>query len=160
MATTPTDRTTTNYHPAQYLALAIGAAYVLAGIAGFFVTGFDGFASPDGDLLLGLEVNPLHNIVHLLIGGAGLALWNRLDQTRAYGWLLAVGYGAAFLYGAFVAGSDSPANFLAINAADNGLHIVSALAGLAMALWAGRATPATTASSGRTSADTTTGTRR
>lgn len=140
-----TDRTTTDNHPAQYLALAIGAVYVLVGIAGFFVTGFDGFASPEGgESLLGFEVNPLHNIVHLLIGGAGLALWNRLDQTRAYGWLLAVGYGATFLYGAFVAGSDSPANFLAINAADNGLHLVSAIAGLVMALWAGRATPATT----------------
>jgi hypothetical protein len=58
-------------HPAQWLALAIGIIYVLVGVAGFAVTGFDGFAEPEGDLLFGIfEVNPLHNIVHLLIGGA------------------------------------------------------------------------------------------
>ncbi|MBW3657085.1 MAG: DUF4383 domain-containing protein [Actinobacteria bacterium] len=139
-----TDRTTTDKHPAQYLALAIGAVYTLVGLAGFFVTGFDDFINPEGSSLLGFQVNPLHNVVHLLIGAAGLALWNRLDQTRAYGWLLAIGYGATFLFGAFVAGSDQPINFLALDAADNGLHIASALAGLVMALWAGRAMNTTT----------------
>lgn len=128
----------TDRHPAQYLALAIGVIYVLVGLAGFLVTGFDGFAAPEGDLLLGFEVNPLHNIVHLLIGGAGLALWNRLDRARVYGWLLAIGYGATFVYGLFVANSDEQANFLALNQADNVLHVVSALAGLAIALWPAR----------------------
>ena len=153
---THTDRTTNDKHPAQYLALAIGALYVLAGIAGFFVTGFDNWTNPEGSSLLGFSVNPLHNVVHLVIGAAGLALWNRLDQTRAYGWLLAVGYGLAFLYGAFVAGGESQANFLALDAADQGLHLVSAIAGLVIALWAAKATPDTTAT--RTERDTTTGT--
>lgn len=131
------DRTaTTGRHPAQWLALAFGAVYVLVGLVGFAVTGFDGFAEPKGDLLLGIfEINPLHNIVHLLIGAAGLALWNRLDRARIFGWLLAVGYGAAFVYGLFVAGSDEPINFLAINQGDNWLHGLSALVGLAIALW-------------------------
>ena len=139
--------TSTDRHPAQWLALAIGIVYLLVGLAGFAVTGFDGFAEPEGDLLLGFEVNPLHNIVHLIIGAAGLALWNRLDRARSYGWLLAIGYGAAFLYGLFVAGSDDPANFLALNQPDNWLHAVSALAGLAIALWPARnraATPTAT----------------
>jgi hypothetical protein len=39
------------------------------------------------------QINPLHNIVHLAIGLAGLALWRRLDTAKTYGWLLAVGYG-------------------------------------------------------------------
>ncbi|GGI06538.1 DUF4383 domain-containing protein [Egicoccus halophilus] len=130
---------TAGKHPAQYLALAIGVLYVLIGIAGFFVTGFDGFADPDGELLLGVfEVNPLHNIVHLLIGAAGLALWNRLDRARIYGWLLAIGYGATFVYGLFVANTDDQANFLALNQPDNWLHLGSALAGLAIALWPAR----------------------
>lgn len=142
-------------HPAQWLALAIGVVYVLVGLAGFAVTGFDGFADPDGELLLGLfEVNPLHNIVHLLIGGAGIALWNRLDRARTFGWLLAIGYGATFVYGLLVAGSDEQANFLALNQGDNWLHLASALAGLAIALWPARDrhathTPATRAN-GRT----------
>lgn len=136
MATT--DRTTAR-HPAQYLALAIGVVYTLVGIVGFFLTGFDGVAEPEGEMLLGIfEVNPLHNIVHLLIGLAGLAMWRPLGRARAYGWLLAVGYGLAFVYGLFVADTDAPENFLALNQNDNWLHLASALAGLAIALWPAR----------------------
>jgi ABC-type transport system involved in multi-copper enzyme maturation permease subunit len=128
------DSTSSTRHPAQLLALAIGAVYTLVGIAGFFVTGFDNFASETNETLLGFEINPLHNIVHLAIGLAGLALWRRLDTARTYGWLLAAGYGLAFIYGLFAAG-NSDINFLSINGADNVLHLVSALAGLAIALW-------------------------
>jgi hypothetical protein len=126
-------------HPSQLLALAIGAVYTLVGILGFLITGFDNFASETDKTLLGFEINPLHNIVHLAIGLAGLALWRRLDTARAYGWLLAIGYGAAFIYGLFAAG-NSDINFLAINGADNGLHLVSAIAGVAIALWPARRT--------------------
>jgi uncharacterized membrane protein YuzA (DUF378 family) len=126
-------------HPAQLLALAIGVIYTLIGIAGFFVTGFDNFAAETNETLLGFEINPLHNIVHLVIGLAGLALWRRLDTARTYGWLLAAGYGLAFVYGLFAAG-NSDINFLSINGADNGLHLVSALAGVAIALWPARRT--------------------
>jgi ABC-type transport system involved in multi-copper enzyme maturation permease subunit len=128
------DSTTTARHPAQLLALAIGAVYTLVGIVGFFVTGFDNFASETNETLLGFEINPLHNIVHLLIGLAGLALWRRLDTARTYGWLLAAGYGLAFIYGLFAAGNRD-INFLSLNGADNILHLVSALAGVAIALW-------------------------
>ena len=124
----------TTRHPAQLLALAIGVVYTLIGIAGFFVTGFDNFAAETDKTLLGFEVNPLHNIVHLVIGLAGLALWRRLDTARAYGWLLAAGYGLTFIYGLFAAGNRD-LNFLSINSADNILHLVSALAGVAIALW-------------------------
>lgn len=112
------------------LALVIGAAYVLVGLLGFVVTGFDDFAGVTGEKLLGIfEINPLHNIVHLLIGFGGLALWKRRDTARAYGAALLVGYGATFAYGLAVAGKDTAANFLSLNAADNGLHLVSAVAG-------------------------------
>ena len=121
-------------HPSQLLALAIGAVYTLIGVLGFFVTGFDNFAAETDKTLLGFEVNPLHNIVHLVIGLAGLALWRRLDTARTYGWLLAAGYGLAFIYGLFAAGNRD-INFLSLNGADNILHLVSALAGVAIALW-------------------------
>jgi Domain of unknown function (DUF4383) len=120
-------------HPSQLLALAIGAVYPLTGILGFLVTGFENFASETDKTLLGFEINPLHNLVHLAIGLAGLALWRRLDTARTYGWLLAAGYGLAFLYGLFAAG-NSDINFLALNGADNDLHLVSAVAGVAIAL--------------------------
>jgi Domain of unknown function (DUF4383) len=129
-------------HPSQLLALAIGAVYTLVGILGFFVTGLENFAAETDKTLLGFEINPLHNLVHLVIGLAGLALWRRLDAARAYGWLLAAGYGLAFIYGLFAAG-NSNINFLSLNGADNGLHLVSAVAGLAIALWpAQRTAPA------------------
>jgi ABC-type transport system involved in multi-copper enzyme maturation permease subunit len=121
-------------HPSQLLALAIGVIYTVVGLAGFLVTGFENFAAETDKTLLGFEINPLHNLVHLAIGLAGLALWRRLDTAKTYGWLLAAGYGLAFLYGLFAAG-NSDINFLSINDADNGLHLVSAAAGLAIALW-------------------------
>lgn len=112
------------------LALAIGAAYVLVGVLGFFVTGFDDVAGVTGKKLLGIfEINPLHNVVHLLIGFGGLALWRRRDTARVYGIALVAGYGVTFAYGLATAGKDTAANFLSLNAADNGLHLVSAVAG-------------------------------
>ena len=124
--------------PYQYLALAIGVIYLLIGMLGFFVTGFDGFAEHNEDeTLLGFAVNPLHNIVHLIIGALGLALWSTPARARLYGWLLAIGYGVVSIYGIVVAGNDD-GNFLNINGADNILHIVSTLAGLAIALWPDR----------------------
>ena len=98
MARRPASEPTTR-HPSQLLALAIGAVYTLIGILGFLVTGFENFAAETDKTLLGFEINPLHNIVHLIIGLAGLALWRRLDTARTYGWLLAAGYGLTFLYG-------------------------------------------------------------
>ena len=128
------DSTSVTRHPSQLLALVVGAVYTLVGIAGFLVTGFESFAAETDKTLLGFEINPLHNIVHLVVGLAGLALWRRLDTARTYGWLLAAGYGLAFIYGLFAAG-NSDINFLSLNGADNGLHLVSAIAGLAIALW-------------------------
>ena len=117
----------------QLLALIIGAVYLLVGIVGFFVTGFDDFFGHDtNETILGFEVNPFHNVVHILIGAAGLALARTLAGARTYGWLLAVGYGATFVYGLFAVGQTW--DFLSLNWADNWLHLVSALAGLAIAL--------------------------
>jgi len=124
-------------HPAQMLALIIGVIYTLVGLAGFLVTGFDEFATETEETLLGFGINPLHNIVHLVIGVAGIALSRTRSGARTYGWILAIGYGATFVYG-LLATNNQELNFLNINGADNGLHLVSALAGLAIALWPGR----------------------
>jgi uncharacterized membrane protein YuzA (DUF378 family) len=48
--------------------------YLIIGLLGFFVTGFENFASETNETLLGFEINPLHNIVHVVIGAAGIAL--------------------------------------------------------------------------------------
>lgn len=106
----------------------------MIGILGFFVTGFDNFASESNEELLGFEINPLHNIVHIIVGAAGLALGSRLGGARTFGWLLVVGYGVTFIYGLFAVGNED-LNFLSLNWADNWLHIVSVIAGLVIALW-------------------------
>ena len=129
-----TDRTTSARGMAwpQLVALVVGAIYTLIGVIGFFVTGFDDFAAHTGESLLGFMINPLHNIVHIVIGLAGLLLARTLAGARTYGWLLAVGYAAAFVYGLIAVGKSW--DFLNINAADNVLHIATAVVGLVIAL--------------------------
>ena len=112
----------------QTLGLAFGAIYLLVGIVGFFVTGFDNFAgNAQDEMLIIFMINPLHNIVHILIGVAGLALSRTLAGAKTFGLLLAAGYGLAFIYGVIAVGKDW--DFLNINWADNILHLLSAIVG-------------------------------
>jgi hypothetical protein len=118
----------------EILALAFGAVYLLVGIIGFFVTGFDNFAGNEQhEMLIGLfMINPLHNIAHILVGVAGLVLARTLAGARTYGWLLAGLYAVLFVYGLIAVGQDW--DFLNVNAGDNVLHILTAVVGLVIAL--------------------------
>jgi uncharacterized protein DUF4383 len=123
----------------QTLALVFGVVYLVIGIIGYFITGFGNFFGNDNtvppthmDTLLGFMINPLHNLVHIVIGLAGIALARTLAHARTYGWLLTVGYGAAFVYGLFAV--DKSWDFLNLNWADNVLHLVTAVVGLVIAL--------------------------
>jgi hypothetical protein len=116
----------------EILSLAFGAVYLLVGIVGFFVTGFDDFFGHQDETLLIFDINPAHNVVHILIGIAGLVLGRTLSGARTYGWLLAIGYGAASIYGLIAAGKEW--DILNINGADNGLHILTTIVGLVIAL--------------------------
>lgn len=55
-------------------------------------------------------------------------------SARTYGWILAIGYGATFLFGLFAV-PNPDVNVLNLNGADNGLHLVSAVIGGIAALW-------------------------
>lgn len=117
------------------LALIVGILFTIIGLAGFAVTGFDQFAQRTGETLLGFEINPLHNIVHLILGVLGLVMWSRLSWARAYGWLLVVGYGAVLIWGLFSANRDeTDGNLLSLNTADNWLHAATVVVGLIIAL--------------------------
>ena len=121
----------------QTLGLAFGAIYLLVGIVGFFITGFDNFAgTAEHEMLLFFQINPLHNIVHILIGVVGLLLSRTLAGAKTFGLLLAVGYGLAFVYGIIAVGQDW--DFLNLNWADNILHVASAAVGGAIYAGAGR----------------------
>ena len=124
--------------PNRLLATVFGAVYLLVGLLGFAVTGGVDFFDTRGGLLLGLfEVNIFHNVAHLL-SGAALLIAGLSNVRAAKGANITVG--AAYLLlgivGLFLIGS--PANILAINAADNVLHFASATVLLAVGLGADR----------------------
>ena len=118
-----------NRHPVQLVALLAGAAFLLVGVLGFV----PGITSDYADLsfagrsseahLLGLfQISVLHNVVHLLFGGIGIAASRSFAGARGF----LVGAGATYLaltvYG-FLVSHDSPANFVPVNTADNLLHL-------------------------------------
>ena len=96
--------------------------------------GFDNFAgNAQHEMLIGLfMINPLHNIAHILVGVAGLALARTLAGARTYGWLLAVPVRRAVRLRPHRRRQGW--DFLNINAADNVLHILTAVVGLVIAL--------------------------
>jgi hypothetical protein len=112
--------------PNRLLAAVFGGVYLLVGLVGFAVTGGVGFADTEGNPLIVFEVNPLHNIVHLLIG-AGLLFAALRGPGLAKGANTLVGavYLLVGLLGLFLVGSS--ANILALNGADNVLHFATAI---------------------------------
>ena len=129
------------------VALVLGVVYLLVGLAGFLVTGDVGFANPDGDPLIIFGVNPLHNIVHILVGVVLLAASRRTATARAANLTIGAVYLLLGIIGLFIADATNAANILALNAADNVLHLGTALLLLAVAL--GTDKPARTATTAR-----------
>lgn len=121
----------------QTVAVAFGAVYILVGVIGFAVTNEVGFAAREGRDLLGIfEVNPLHNIVHLAIGAllllGGLA---SAAAARAVNAIVGATYLVVGLAGLVM--MDSRSDILALNSADNVLHLGSALLLLGVSIFAG-----------------------
>lgn len=134
-----------NRTPAQAAAAIVGLVFVLVGILGFIpgiTTNYDelGFIDHNGAELLGLfEVNALHNIAHLGLGIAGLVL-ARAHRTAVL-YLVGGGivYAALFVFGLIV-DHGSEANFIALNDADNWLHLILAAGMIVLGLALGRDT--------------------
>lgn len=123
---------TNNFTRNQLFALLSAAVYLSAGVIGFFVTGFDDFASDTNEKIIILGVNPLHNVVHLVLGGAWLAAASSAANARIGNIALGIG-----LLVAFVLGMAGGATFLNIdNAAepDNYLHLIWGILSLVVGL--------------------------
>lgn len=131
--------------PNRLLATIFGAVYLLVGLLGFAVTGGVGFVATKGGLLLGIfEVNPLHNIAHLLIGAALLiAGLTRVAAAKAVNTTVGAVYLLLGIVGFFLVGTG--ANILALNTPDHFLHLVSAIVLLGVGLGADKAARRTTA---------------
>ncbi|GAA1757905.1 DUF4383 domain-containing protein [Agromyces humatus] len=126
--------------PNRIVATVFGAVYVLVGLLGFAVTSGVGFIATEGGLLLGIfQVNPLHNIAHLLIGGA-LLVAGLMSASAAKAVNATVGavYLLLGIVGFFLAGTA--ANILALNTADHFLHLASAIVLLGVGLGFERST--------------------
>ncbi|MDX2377121.1 DUF4383 domain-containing protein [Microbacterium sp. LRZ72] len=124
--------------PNRIIATIFGAVYLLVGLLGFAVTGGVAFIATEGGLLLGIfEVNPLHNIVHLLVG-AVLLITGLASVPAAKGANITIGavYLLLGIVGFFIV--DSALNILALNTADHFLHLASALVLLGVGLGADR----------------------
>jgi len=122
--------------PNRLIGTIFGAVYVLVGLLGFAVTGGVGFIATQGGLLLGIfEVNPLHNVAHLLIGAALLiAGLSSAAAAKAANTTVGAVYLLLGLVGFFIA--DSALNILALNTADHFLHLASAIVLLGVGLTA------------------------
>jgi hypothetical protein len=134
--------------PLQTASAAVGAIFLLAGIAGFIpglTTSYDDmkFAGHEsGAELVGVfNVSILHNLVHLAFGFAGLALARSWATARNFLVVGGVVYLGLWVYGLVVHGESTNANFVPLNEADNWLHLSLAAVMLALGFGLGRGTP-------------------
>jgi Domain of unknown function (DUF4383) len=96
----------------KYFALISGISYLIAGVMGFIpglttapritpeMAGVT-FTAGYGELLGLFTVNILHNIVHLIVGGAGIAAYSSLGRARLYSKVLGVFYTLLAIMGLF-----------------------------------------------------------
>ncbi|AGW42638.1 hypothetical protein O159_27470 [Leifsonia xyli subsp. cynodontis DSM 46306] len=124
--------------PNRLVATVFGAVYLLVGLLGFAFTGGVGFVATQGGLILGIfEVNPLHNIIHLLVGAALLiAGLTRAVAAKAVNTTIGAVYLLLGIVGFFLVGTE--ANILALNTPDHFLHLMSAIVLLGVGLGAER----------------------
>ena len=102
------------------LTWVLGVVLTLVGVAGFFV---------DGGMLLYFEVDPIHNVIHIL---SGVLAIGAVSMSEAYAALYLKVFGAVYALVAvlgFVMGGDILGIFM-VNMADNYLHAAIALVSL------------------------------
>ncbi|GAB2634023.1 DUF4383 domain-containing protein [Nocardioides ginkgobilobae] len=111
------------------VALVTGATFVLVGIAGFvpgLTTDYDSLQlaghESEAKLLGVFQVSVLHNVLHLVLGVAGLATARRPGAAVAYLVVGGVAYLGLWVYGLAV-DPHGDANVVPLNDADNWLHL-------------------------------------
>jgi hypothetical protein len=118
--------------PARLYATLVGAALVVAGILGFFYSASFGSPGTVDDVFGAFAVNGWHNVLHVLTGALGLLVAGY--AARQYSLLLGVAYVALAAWGFVLGGDATILGFLPVDAADDVLHLVLGLLGIAAAL--------------------------
>jgi hypothetical protein len=116
--------------PAQLFALVFGIIYLLVGILGFAWTGFDDWvAEKFNEEVIGIfAVNPLHNMVHILLGAVWIGAAQAHATAKSVNALLGV-----VLLAVGILGLAGVLKFLAIEDAaspDNYLHLATGVLAL------------------------------
>lgn len=106
----------------QTVALVFGVIYLVAGVAGFLPFLGGSFTQTNSALLGLFKINLLHNIVHIVIGIAGLAAASSVANSRTFCEVVGVILLVLGVLGIFVA---SPLGLVYIGGLDIALHLVS-----------------------------------
>jgi len=119
-----------NYNASRF-ALVAGAIYVVVGVVGFFVTGFDHFTEVTDEALFGVfHLTPFHNVAHIGLGAVWLFAAFLLSPVATEGVNFALGAVYALVA---ILGYLGFLQLLGIHQpfeADNFLHLFSGLAAL------------------------------
>ncbi len=113
---------TGNRSTVQTVALAFGAVYLLAGILGFLTFAGGSYTLTNKPLFNLFEVNLVHNLVHIVIGIAGLAAASSPPNSRKFCQILGI---ILVLLGLMGIGVPSPFGLLYIGGADIALHLLT-----------------------------------
>jgi len=111
----------------RYFAYGFGATYILVGLLGLLLTGFGDLISPAA-ILIAFRVNPLHNLIHILVGALWVISGARISTARMASQAIGAVYLLLGVVGFFIIGTAL--DLLALNIADNFLHLVTAIAAL------------------------------
>ncbi|HKV30880.1 MAG TPA: DUF4383 domain-containing protein [Candidatus Dormibacteraeota bacterium] len=106
----------------QRVAFVFGAIYLAVGIIGFLPFLGGSVTMTNGKLLGLFNINLLHNLVHVVIGIAGLAAVTSLPNSRRFCQVVGVVLLLLGVLGVFVA---SPLGLLYIGQLDIPLHLVT-----------------------------------
>jgi hypothetical protein len=139
MSTARADRT-----PAQLFGLAFGIVYLVVGLVGFAITGFDDFAGQTDEKLLVFAINPLHNVAHLGVGALLLIGSSRHETAKSINLMVGLVYLLLGILG--LAGGVVVEDILNNNSADTFLHLATA----ALAIYFGTAGAAAMPGAART----------
>ena len=125
-------------------ALAFGVVYLVVGLVGFAITGFDDFAKDTAEKLIVFQINPLHNIAHLGVGALLLVGSSRHETAKSVNLVVGIVYLLLGILG--LAGGVVVEDLLNNNSADTFLHLATA----ALAIYFGTAGAASMPGASRT----------
>lgn len=106
----------------QTVALAFGVVYLLVGVLGLLPFTGGSYTQTNSNLLGFVPINLLHNIVHLVIGIAGIAAAASLARSRQFCQLFGLVLILIGIVGIFV---SNPLNLIPIGGFDIVIHLAT-----------------------------------